>query len=197
MQSYLNLDKQVRNVKSQVDTSAPRSYSHITDSAGGKAYMQRRLRQEEIARDNGHLIEHLYEINRKQTHVPSQSQQGVKSLNYNRRKRELAKINEENKAILRALQRTKSVYRYDDLLRFQQSTDELRQRLTVNRQKDSRRPLLTSAIAQSVQSLEAAVSGQGWRHRAASRARARPKSSVSHSEVGSLRGRRASAEEKY
>jgi hypothetical protein len=197
MQSYLNLDKQVRNVKSQVDNSPPRSYSHITDKAGGKAYLMMRLRQEEIARDNGHLIEHLYEINRKQTHVPSHSQQGMKSLNYHKRKKELAKINVENKAILRALQRTKSVYRYEDLLRFQQNTDELRQRLAVNRQKDPRRPLITSAIAQSVQSLEAAVSGQSWRHRAPSRSRARPKSSISHSEAGRLKGRRASAEENY
>lgn len=192
MQSFLNFDKQMRSVKSLVDNSAPRSYSHITDSASGKAHLQKRLRQEEIARDNGYLIEHLYEINRKPTHRPTSSQQKVKSLNYQKRKRDITKINEENKAILRALQRTKSVYRHEDLLRFQQSTDELRQRLASRRQNDSRRPLVTSAIAQSVQSLEAAVSGQGWRRRVPSRSR--PKSSLTHSDIGRLKGRRASAE---
>ena len=195
MQSYINFDKQMRRVKSLVDNSAPRSYSHITDSASGKAHLQKRQRQEEIARDNGYLIEHLYEINRKQTHRPASSQQRVKSLNFHKRKREIVKINEENKAILRSLQRTKSVYRHEDLLRFQQSTDELRQRLTTHRQNDSRRPLVTSAIAQSVQSLEAAVSGQGWRRRIPSRSR--PRSSVFQCEIGKLKGRRASVEANY
>ena len=177
-------------MKCVVDTSAPRSYSHITDNSTGRGHMKNRLRQEEIARDNAHLIDHLYEIRKKHSHRDSKSHGTVKSLNLNRRKQEIARINEENKAILRALQRTKSVYRYEDLVRFQRSTEELRQRLTSRRNKDSRRPLVTSAIAQSVSNL-AAVSSQGWR-RPASRIRNRPHSSLDTRTPSRLKGRRTS-----
>lgn len=69
MQHFLVFDKHMKEMRSRVDSSAPKDYSHIAGGFNGRAFMQKKMRQaprrqEEIARENNHLIGHLYDIHK-------------------------------------------------------------------------------------------------------------------------------------
>ena len=89
-------------MKPVVDTLEPEDYSHITNAYSGKKYHLKKVRYQTIDKQNQILLSKMCEIfsvNSIQTKKSRAKSTVPKSLNFEKRKRDLTRINEENRAM--------------------------------------------------------------------------------------------------
>lgn len=106
------MEKTLQNMKSRLETFNDLQYSHITDGFTSKKTRNKKERIKEIETGNLNLLDKLQSIF---THQALDDRpMKLKSLNYNRRKREVSRINEENKRVYKSLQGVKSTYKREN-----------------------------------------------------------------------------------
>jgi hypothetical protein len=120
--------------RARVDTSQPRTASHLKSRA--KSVMQKKERSTMIERDNALLLRRMIDIEAKPSPVGPYSQTNFyppeASLNRATRINQLTRILNENRAILQRLQRTKSNYSVQSLLKESATQDYLAYQVSTN-----------------------------------------------------------------
>lgn len=104
--------KKLRDMKSSVDNKAPRAGSHLRAKAKKSALIEDRIKT--IETENRILLQKMSHIMRSKGAVDNNNTfaQHGHSLNIDRRKRELARINKDNLKILQRIQEAKPAYNH-------------------------------------------------------------------------------------
>ena len=103
--------KKLRDMKSSVDNNAPRDGSHLRTKAKKNALIEDRIKT--IETENRILLQKMSHIMRSKGAIDNgTSAQHGHSLNIDRRKRELARINKDNLKILQRIQAAKPAYNH-------------------------------------------------------------------------------------
>ncbi|CAG9313229.1 unnamed protein product [Blepharisma stoltei] len=145
-QNYYSMEKNIRNIKPRIEAHNDLQYSHITDGQTSKKSQNRKNRIREIEYENSNLLDKLQTIFHHQNF--DNKPVHLKSLNYNRRKREVSRINSENKAFYKVLRDVKSAYKREDYAKWNDNNNRYKRNIsTSSRRKDPMRPIITPAIA--------------------------------------------------
>lgn len=104
--------KKLRDMKSSVDNKAPRAGSHLRTKAKKNALVEDRIKT--IETENRILLQKMSHIMRSKGAIDNNntSAQHGHSLNIDRRKREVARINKDNLKILQRIQEAKPAYNH-------------------------------------------------------------------------------------
>ena len=104
--------KKLRDMKSSVDNKAPRAGSHLRTKAKKNALIEDRIKT--IETENRILLQKMSHIMRSKGAIDNNntSAQHGHSLNIDRRKREVARINKDNLKILQRIQEAKPAYNH-------------------------------------------------------------------------------------
>ncbi|PKU40082.1 cell division cycle protein 16 like protein [Limosa lapponica baueri] len=100
--------KRIQAAKPLVDTSAPATYSHLHLKLGKLKLEEDRLSV--IERENCLLLEKMSCIMRTKGQIDNKNDYRAKSLNGEKRKQELRRVNQENRAILDRITKTQPQY---------------------------------------------------------------------------------------
>ncbi|KAM9264968.1 uncharacterized protein CFAP97D2 [Cariama cristata] len=106
---YEEHKKRIQAAKPLVDTSAPATYSHLHLKLGKLKLEEDRLSI--IERDNRLLLEKMSCIMRTKGQIDHKNDYQAKSLNGEKRKQELRRVNQENRAILDRITKSQPQYR--------------------------------------------------------------------------------------
>lgn len=112
-QQYENHRKRVASTRPQIDTRPPHTYAHLHLKL--KKLQKEEERMTEIDRENRILLEKMTKRMKTDGELSRPNKYRVKSLNEPRRNRIEARIQEENKEMVKRIGETKSVYNRDDL----------------------------------------------------------------------------------
>lgn len=103
----------MKSVKSIVDTKAPRTYVHMHLKL--KKLQIEEERMSTIERDNRLLLEKMSQIIRTRGRVDNKNYYSYKSLNYEKRQRELTRVTRENQKILQKITGKDAEYSHQKL----------------------------------------------------------------------------------
>jgi len=103
----------LKSVKSIVDTKAPRTYVHMHLKL--KKLQIEEERMSTIERDNRLLLEKMSQIIRTRGRVDNKNYYSYKSLNYEKRQRELTRVTRENQKILQKITGKDAEYSHQKL----------------------------------------------------------------------------------
>jgi len=124
--------QKLQSIKPSVDNNAPKQQPHMYQKLK-KAAMEEE-RQGQIERDNRTLVKRMTSIMQRSTidshnTTPAPGGGQVRSLNRDRRKRELVKVSAENQSLLRRIQQRQPVYSHLHWEQERQRNEELVNRL--------------------------------------------------------------------
>ncbi|XP_010213196.1 PREDICTED: uncharacterized protein C17orf105 homolog, partial [Tinamus guttatus] len=105
---YEEHKKRIQAAKPVVDTSTPATYSHLHLKLGKLKLEEDRLSV--IERDNRLLLEKMSCIMRTKGQIDNKNDYKAKSLNREKRKKELQRVSQENRAILDRITKSESQY---------------------------------------------------------------------------------------
>ncbi|XP_054676759.1 uncharacterized protein CFAP97D2 [Grus americana] len=105
---YEEHKKRIQAAKPSVDTSAPAIYSHLHRKLGKLKLEEDRLSV--IERDNRLLLEKMSCIMRTKGQIDNKNDYKAKSLNGEKRKQELRRVNQENRTILDRITKSQPQY---------------------------------------------------------------------------------------
>ncbi|KAM6283833.1 uncharacterized protein CFAP97D2 [Spheniscus humboldti] len=105
---YEEHKKRIQAAKPLVDTSAPATYGHLHLKLGKLKLEEDRLSV--IERDNRLLLEKMSCIMRTKGQIDNKNDYKAKSLNGEKRKQELRRVNQENRAILDRIKKSQPQY---------------------------------------------------------------------------------------
>jgi len=103
----------LKSVKSMVDTKAPQTYVHMHLKL--KKLQLEEERMSTIERDNRLLLEKMSQIIRTRGRVDNRNYYSYKSLNHEKRQRELARVTRENQKILQKITGKEAEYSHQKL----------------------------------------------------------------------------------
>ncbi|XP_067948453.1 sperm axonemal maintenance protein CFAP97D1-like [Watersipora subatra] len=137
--------KKVREAAPMVDTRAPQTYMHLHLKLKKLQLEEERLAT--IERDNRILLEKMSYIMRTQGRVDNRNNYEYKSLNREKRQRELLRVTRENQAVLQRIINRKPEYDrgqwqkdWDDNLKFMDSISAYPPNWWEKRKKEGRTP---------------------------------------------------------
>eukprot|EP00743_Colponemidia_sp_Colp-15_P002494 GILK01002705.1.p1 GENE.GILK01002705.1~~GILK01002705.1.p1 ORF type:complete len:385 (+),score=31.91 GILK01002705.1:109-1155(+) len=102
--------KRMKSIKPSIDNKPPKEYSHLT--ANGKKALLKNLRNRDIQRENNVLLQKLFQLLKEGKERKGDQPFQLRTLNYTWRKRELERINQDNKTILKSLQEIQPMYNH-------------------------------------------------------------------------------------
>ena len=149
-------------MKPQIEIHSQCDYSNITSGPTSKKNQIKReryalFRENEIENQNMMLLEKLYSILSINTHSKAKKEQ--KSLNYPSRKKELGRINLENRSLYKSLVDVKPTVNLQKISKWSDSMQKYGRNISSScKRKDAFRPILTQGVVRAYPEIRARTS---------------------------------------